>query len=359
MEALEDRLRGAWESGLAMPADRTLLGRESEIEHLEQLLDQAPARGAALLVRGEPGVGKSALLNEAGRRASERGMPVLRTTGHLSEAQLPFAGLHQLLRPVTPQIGALPLAQRDALLGAFGSGRDAPDLFLVALATLTLLSDAAARTSLLLIADDARWLDSPSREVLAFIARRLESDPIVLLIAIRDGDVDRSELPELHLEGLDEDAAEALLDSNAGDLPAAVRQRVLAKAGGNPLALLELPIAWTRAEDATLLDDLPLTERLEHTFAARVNELPAVTRAMLLIAALNDQDSLAEMLRATAILTDATPRLQDLAPAEAAQLVDLRGHGLRFCHPLIRSAIAQMEVVPFAVELRGGDPVIR
>jgi DNA-binding CsgD family transcriptional regulator len=326
-----------------MPADRKLLGRESEIEHLEQLLDQAPARGAALLVRGEAGVGKSALLTEAGRRASERGMQVLRTTGHMSEAQLPFAGLHQLLRPITPQISDLPLAQRDALLGAFGSGRDAPDLFLVALATLTLLSDTAARTSLLLIADDARWLDSPSREVLAFIARRLESDPIVLLIAIRDGDVDRSELPELHLEGLDENAAEALLDAQAGDLPVAVRERVLAKAGGNPLALVELAIAWTRhGEDASLLDDLPLTERLEHAFAARVNELPAVTRAMLLIAALNDQGSLAEMLEASAILTHAKPRLQDLAPAEAAQLVDLRGHGLRFCHPLIRSAIAQM-----------------
>ena len=270
-------------------------------------------------------------------------MLVLRTTGHQSEAQMPFAGLHQLLVPILPQISELPAAQHDALMGAFGSARDAPDLFLIALATLSLLSDIGARTSLLLLADDARWLDSPSRQVLSFIACRLESDPIVLLMSIRDGDVDRSDLPELRLEGLDQDAAEALLDSQAADLPVAVRRRLLAEADGNPLALLELPIAWRqRGDDVSLLDDLPLTERLEQAFAARIDELPALTRAMLLIAALNDEDSLSEMLQATAILTHAETTLPDLAPAEAAQLIDLDEHGLRFRHPLIRSAIPQM-----------------
>ena len=336
-----------WDSGVGMRSDRGLLGRDSAMTLLTELLDGAPARGSALLIRGEPGVGKSALLDEAARAATERNMRVLRTIGHKSEAQMPFAGIHQLIRPIVAQIDELPVPQRRALLGAFGAADDAPDLFLIALATLGLLSDTAARSPILLIADDAQWLDSPSRQALAFIARRLESDPIVLLISGRggaDSDVDRAGLAELVLEGLDDDNAGALLDRQAGDLPRAIRKRFLLEAKGNPLALLELPMAWRRhGEDPVAADeDLPLTDRLELAFAARVRDLPEVTRTMLLIAALNDGQALAEILEAMTILSDREPMLQDLGPAEQAQLIDVGEHDLRFRHPLIRSAIPQM-----------------
>ena len=330
-----------------MPQDPTLLGRESQVGLLAQLLDEAPTHGAALLVRGEPGVGKSALLSEAIRYASDRGIPVLRTTGHQSEAQMPFSGLHQLIRPVLTRISELPAAQRKALEGAFGSGRDTHDmdLFLVALATLSVLSDCAGRSSLLLVADDAHWLDPPSRQVLEFVARRLESDSIVLLIAMRDGfgtEIDQSGLPEMRVTGLEPDAAEALLDREADYLPGPIRTRLLAEADGNPLAIRELPIAWRLHTGRPSADALPLTERLEQAFAARAGDLPAATRATLLIAALNDEDSLADALQASARLTASEITLDDLAPAETAHLIEVDEFSLRFRHPLIRSALSQV-----------------
>jgi DNA-binding CsgD family transcriptional regulator/tetratricopeptide (TPR) repeat protein len=328
-----------------MPGDRALYGRELEVGVLEELLDRAPLGGGALLLGGEPGVGKSALLDETRRLASERGMMVLRATGFQSEARMPFAGLHQLLAPILDHIESLSSAQRDALLGAFGSGRDAPDLFLIALAALSLLAESAARAPILVAVDDAHWFDSPSCEVLTFVSRRLESDPIVLLISSREGAEGvfvRAELLELHLEGLGAEASAALLHAQAPDLTGTVRQRLLAEADGNPLALMELPIAWRRERGRMpLLGSLPLTARLEHAFAARARELPAVTRAMLLVAALNDENSLAEMLQATAALTATEPALEDLMPAQAAGLVEASEHGIHFRHSLVRSAIGQ------------------
>jgi hypothetical protein len=181
-------------------------------------------------------------------------MLVLSTTGVQSEAHLPFAGLHQLLRPVRGRTAELPPVQRKALDAAFGLNDEvAPEHFRIAMAALDLLSDSASEAPMLLVVDDAQWLDRPTSDVLAFVARRIESDPIVLLVAVRDGypSVFRDAgPPELRLAGLDDAAAEALLDVSAARLPLALRSRVLRVAAGNPLALLELPALVGKADDA-------------------------------------------------------------------------------------------------------------
>jgi hypothetical protein len=175
-------------AGLARGVGVRLVGRDRERGVLSGLLNRLPLRGAALVVRGEPGIGKSALLEETTRAAAGQGTLVLRTCGVPSEAGLPCAALHQLLRPVLSSADVLPPRQRAALGAAFGTADgDAPDPFLIALATLHLLSEVAAQAPVLLVADDAQWLDRPSADVLAFTARRLETDPVVLLAAIRDG----------------------------------------------------------------------------------------------------------------------------------------------------------------------------
>lgn len=323
-----------------------LLGRTTELQALEDLFDRVHSGGAALVVRGEPGIGKSALLHDASRRAGTRGMLVLKTTGVQSEARLAFAGLHQLLHPILGDIDALHAPQRDALLAAFGMAEaDAPDLFLVGLATLELLSERAARAPVLLLAEDVDWLDGTTCDVLAFVARRLESDPIVLLAAGRDGSetpLDRAGLGQMRLEGLADDAAAALLDAQAPGLEPAIRERLLTEAQGNPLALVELPIASRRLRDATVLPTwLPLTTRLERAFATRVVDLPTATRTLLLVAALNDGAAAGETLDATSIFIGSEMTAKNLAPAVSAALVDLDDGALRFRHPLMRSAVVQ------------------
>src|SRR4051794_3253231 len=222
-----------------------LLGRVYEQDLLTSLLDDVATRGQALLLRGQPGIGKSRLLSETGRAARERGMMVLTTTGVQSEASLPFAGLHQLLRPVRDRTGELPPVHRAALDAAFGLTQEAaPEPYRIAMAALDLLSDVATDAALLLIVEDAHWLDRPTADVLAFVARRIESDPIVLLAAIRDGYpsvLREAGLPEREVVGLDDTAAAGLLDAAAPDLPVGARTRVLCEAAGNPLAILELP----------------------------------------------------------------------------------------------------------------------
>jgi hypothetical protein len=265
-----------------------LVGRERELGVLDGLVDRVGERGGALVVRGEPGIGKSALLAAASARAREHGMTVLTTVGVQTEAHLPFAGLHQLLQPILARAEDLPARQRVALLAAFGMADvAAPELFLIALAALELLADTAARSPLLLLVEDAQWLDRPTGDVLAFVARRLESERIVLLAAVREGyasALGEAGLPELRLEGLEAAAAGALLAAHAPTLAPRVRERLLAEAAGNPLALLELPVALRSDQlgESALPEWLPLTARLEGAFAARVGELPAVTRRLLL-----------------------------------------------------------------------------
>jgi predicted ATPase len=225
---------------------QTLIGREREFEALGQLVNHISERGAAVLISGAAGIGKSALLAAVREHASASGMRDLRATGVQSETHLPFAGLHQLLRPILDAVADLPEPQRDALLAAFGMAPAArpPDIFLIALAVLNLLSGSAMHAPLLVVADDVQWFDPSTCEVLAFVARRVESDPILLLFALRDGfasALTSADVPALHLEGLDEKAAAALLDMQTEALEPTMRRRLLKDAAGHPLALVELP----------------------------------------------------------------------------------------------------------------------
>ena len=325
-----------------------MVGRDRERGAVVGLLDDIHRHGASLVIRGEPGIGKSALLAEAGRTSVARGLVVLTTSGVQSEANLPFAGLHQLLRPALAHLDALPPRQRAALGAAFGlADAGAPEPFLIALAALQLLSEAAARTPVVALAEDAHWLDRPTVDVLAFVARRVESDPVVVLAAIRDGYASSllsAGLPELHLDRLAKRPALQLLDARFPGLPPAVRARVAAEADGNPLALLELPAAHgvrLSGGRAALAGRLLQTERLEQAFAARAAELPQPTRTLLLIMAADDESALAQVLEAAGIVFGADPALSDLGPAIEAGLVEVDAREVRFRHPLVRSALYQ------------------
>jgi hypothetical protein len=330
-------------------AHTTLFGREPELRVLGDLIDHVRDRGAALAVTGEPGVGKSALLQQASMHATEAGMLVLTVTGVQSESLLPFAGLHQLLRPVLSKLDQLAEPQRDALRTALGMTDRGTDAFLTALAVLNLLAASASRVPTLVIAEDAHWLDQPTGNALAFVARRLEFEPILMLIAIRDdyhGAFTDAGLPTLHLQPLSAAAAEALLDSRDPSLPNVARDRLLAEAAGNPLALVELPIAYQQLGTGAMLPQwLPLTTRLERAFAARTAELPVLTRTALLMAAVNDSPLLREVLTAACLLAGAELSLDVLDPAVRALLVDVDESEVRFRHPLMRIAIHQQATI--------------
>ncbi len=228
-----------------------LIGRDSEIAAVELLLARIGDGGGSLLVLGDPGIGKSALAQMASRRAAGRGMRVLTCAGVPGEAHLSFAGLHQLLRPVLAAADGLPRGQRDALLTALGLGDGAaPALPLVGLAALEVLATGAERAPVLVVAEDVHWLDFSTCEVLAFVARRLGTDPVGLVGTAREAELDVNPfagagLAELRLGPLDTAAAAALLDAH-GVLDPVVRERVLEAAAGNPLALVELPAAVGR-----------------------------------------------------------------------------------------------------------------
>jgi DNA-binding CsgD family transcriptional regulator len=332
--------------GTAHEEAAPFLGRSREQRRLTTLLDAVATRGEALVLRGEPGIGKSRLLSETARDARARGMVVLTTTGVQSEAHLPFAGLHQLLRPVRGRAADLPAVQRAALDAAFGLTRDAaPERYRIAMAALDLVSEVATDAPVLLVVEDAHWLDRPTADVLAFLARRIESDPIILLAAIRDGypsALSDASLPELRLAGLDDAASTALIDQAAPSLPLAARTQILHEAGGNPLALLELPaVAGGQEGEEWVPGGLPLTERLERAFAGRVADLPDATRLVLLVAALNDGDATGEILRAAGAIAGTSVDVDAAVPAAEAGIVELDLRTLRFRHPLIRSAVAQ------------------
>ncbi|MER6945116.1 AAA family ATPase [Nonomuraea sp. NPDC000554] len=314
-----------------------IIGRDAEIERLSTLVADVSGGGRVLLLSGAAGSGKSTLLEDAARRAEAAGHRVLRATGRESERDLAFAGLHQLLRPVLHEAADLPDRQRLALLGAFGFVSDTPDPLLTGVAVLTLLSQVAERTPLVVVLDDAQWIDSASAAVLAFAARRLDADPVAVLAAVRDGDpgFDR-ELPTLTLGPLDDAAFRRLLDLRSPGLTGRIRERVLDQAAGNPLALLELAQAAHAHPHA---DDhhgpLPVGERLEGIYAARLAELPeAGRRALLLLAAADLEDPPDAVL---ALLPDADDKAWPAV--EESGLIRRAGRHLRFRHPLIRSAI--------------------
>lgn len=320
-------------STLAYSEVTELVGRDDELARLYELMDGIGQRGGALVVRGEAGIGKSALLEAAAAQARERGLTVVSATGIPSEARFAFAGLHQLLLPFVDARDRLPEPQRRALETAIGLGDGAaPDPFLVGLATLGLLTEAEAKRPVLLFVEDAQWLDGPSTEVLGFVARRLELEPVIVLFAVREGiasAVDESELPELHVDGLDEASSRALLELTGPELSSDLKSRILDEAAGNPLALIELPVAAASLNGAALPDVLPLPTRLEQAFEARLETLDSDTRRLLLLAAL-EVGELPELAGDPA-----------WTPAVAAGLGTVDHGTFRFRHPLIRSAVAQ------------------
>jgi DNA-binding CsgD family transcriptional regulator len=323
-----------------------LLGRAEELARLQALIREIDQRGTALLVKGEAGIGKSALLAELAALAGSRSITVVTAAGVESEAELSYAGLHALLKPALNRLEQLPDPQRQAISAAFGLvSAPAPDRFLIALAALELLTDLAAESSVLAILEDANWLDAASADVLAFVARRIDLEPIVLLFAVRDGlesRLDQLGLDELHVGPLAEESAHALLDAVAPDLAADVQARVLEESAGNPLALVELPkaVRGTDHDGRLLPGPLPMTERLERAFSARAHDLPPETQTLLLVAALAGSGNVAEILAAGRLL-DSQLAEEHLDPAASVGLVELRGTNLQFRHPLVRSAISQ------------------
>jgi DNA-binding CsgD family transcriptional regulator len=322
-----------------------LYGRGAERSRIVELLDGArQSRSGVLVIRGEAGVGKSALLSDAHEQARE--MLVLTGSGVESEARLPFAGLHQLVRPVLGHVERLPRPQASALEGALGlTAGGGEDRFLVSLAALSLLAEAAERRPVLCLVDDAHWLDDASADALLFVARRLHMEGIVMLFAARDGEPRRFEapgLPTLHLGGLDPAAAGQLIDRRAGAaLSSAVRDRLVAETEGNPLALLELSSTLTEAQLSgaeALLAPIRVSDRVERAFLARVRRLPAETQTLLLVAAADDTGELTTVLRAAAQLGVAGEALD---AAEQAGLAQVRRARLELRHPLVRSAVYQ------------------
>jgi DNA-binding CsgD family transcriptional regulator len=331
----------------------TLIGRDRDIGAVDALLATVREEGASLLVRGEMGVGKSVLLALARDHAEDSGMRVLAISGAPPEAQVAFAGLHQMLRPLLGRVVGLPRPQRDALLATFGLasfGMDkssAPGRLLIALATLALLGKEADEAPLIVIIDDAHWLDSSSAEVLGLVARRLASIPVALLISIRDGyktTLAGSCLPELRIGPLDERSSGELVDSVAPRLDNALRGRVLAAAAGNPLALVELTTVIRSRPPGLLIapTSLPLTARLERAFLDRYSHLPVSTRSALLVASVDEHASLNEVLAAATLQNQDIPvSMDDLAPALASGLLVHDGKNIRFWHPLVPIAIYQ------------------
>src|SRR2546421_4546353 len=258
-----------------------LVGRDMEMAQLDKALAEAAEHGGALFVSGAAGVGKTSLLEVATSDARGRGYSVLSVTGLESEADLPFAGLHQLLQPVLPSVGALPGPQKNALLTALGMRAGAsPEVFLVGLATLSLMDKVADERPLVVVADDFQWLDGATSSVLSFVARRLDSTHILLISGLREtfrAALRSRQLPELHVEPLSDTASADLLVSVAPDLDVQTRRLILDEALGNPMALLELPRAFrlqgTDGREGTLRS-IPLTDRLERTFSAQAGQLP-------------------------------------------------------------------------------------
>ncbi|WP_030272691.1 AAA family ATPase [Streptomyces sp. NRRL B-24484] len=311
-----------------------LYGRAGEQAQVRALLDAARGgRSGALVLRGEPGIGKTALLDAAARDAGD--FRIVRAAGIEYEAELPFAGLHLLLAPALDRLDALPGPQRRALQGAFGlADTDPGDRLLLGLAAQHLLAELAAEQPLLCLVDDAQWLDQASAGALLVAARRLREEGVVLLFAARDGEgaFPAGGLPELRPAPLGRADAERLLPAA---LDPAVRRRVLAEAHGNPLALTELPAALGTDQPA---GPLPLPGRLQLAFHGRLTRLPAATQTLLLVAATEETGDPATVLAAAAAL-GAGPA--DLPPAEQDGLVRAGDTRIAFHHPLLRAAVLQ------------------
>lgn len=326
-----------------------LVGRESEMSRLRALLDDARGgRGAAVVLHGEAGVGKSTLLRELQPEAEAHDLRVLRTSGIEAESPLAFGALHRLLLPLLDRLDRLPSPQARAIAAVFGlaDSRDGDDdRFLVFLAALGLVSDAAEESPVLCVIDDAQWLDDASQSALLFMARRIDLAPVGIVFAARDGDLRRFEptdLERITVAPLDADAADALLASAELGRTVApdVRSRLVDRIGGNPLALVEIARALTAGQvsgASPLPADLPLTADLERVFADRVKRLDPSGAMTALLAALDDSDTIGVVLRAAERL--GFDGAVGLADAARVGLLRADGSGLEFRHPLLRSAV--------------------
>ncbi|MFF9021223.1 ATP-binding protein [Streptomyces eurythermus] len=329
------------------PATPRLVGRDADLSFIHSFFGNTEVHGASLLLSGEAGVGKSAVLDAVAAGAVRNGVRVLRAAGVQFEADISYAGLNQLLVPLFDEIDVLDNPHRDALRVAVGiGGGPAPDRLLTSTAVLLLLRLIAAETPLLLVVDDLPWLDRATNAVLGFVARRLVGSRIGFLAASRAGSdsfFESSGLTEHRLAPLDDAASAELLALTHPDVSPAVRRRIAAEARGNPLALVELPVALSAEQRATLAavpTVLPLTERLQAMFASRVAGLPERSRELLLIAALDGTGELATIEAAAA----GRAAIDDLAPAERSRLVTVSADNRRlsFRHPLIGSAVVEL-----------------
>ncbi|MFD8817447.1 ATP-binding protein [Streptomyces sp. NPDC059627] len=336
-----------------------LVGREAELRIIGRLL--AAEGGGALVVAGEPGIGKTSLLAAARLQAEQAGFTVVRVAGSESAAEVPFHGLHRLLVRLLDRASRLPAAQYRALMTALGLRQGpAPQPFLVALAALGVLVETAAQAPVLVCVDDLQWLDQPSADALAFVARRLGYDPIVLLATSRTHTGERpvpADLPRVDLGPLSAADASELVRRARADIAPTARDRILTEAEGNPLALVELSTSWSAdpgasaaepADPAASLpepgehgDGLTLTARLEQAFVGRLRDLPRTARDLVLVAAADSGDRIAEILAVATVLSGRQLTMDDLQPAVDTGLMRVDGLRVHFRHPLVRSGILQ------------------
>lgn len=320
-----------------------LIGRDGELNSIARLIEGAKGgEGAGLVLRGEPGIGKSALLVAGAGLA--RGMRVLDTCGFEPESALAYATLHRLLRPVLDRMKTLPEPQAGALRGALGLSSDrSADPFLIALATLTLLSEAAGEKPVLCVIDDVQWADLPSAQAFTFVARRIAAEPIAMLFACRDGEghaIDPAGMRELRLVGLPDDAAAELFDGNSSvPLRSEIRERLIRLAKGNPLALIELPDSLAGATPSgqdQVREPPALTQELERVFLAWAHRAEPDRQKLLLLAAAEGTGRLGTVRRAAQLMgLDPTPLESD----RLAGLLKTGDQQIVFRHPLVRSAV--------------------
>ncbi len=325
-----------------------LVGRSSEREALESLLDGAKAGlSGVLMLRGEAGVGKTALLDDAAESAMARGMRVARLTGIESETQLGYAALHRLLLPYGSRLDRLPVPQRDALRSTFGLVAGPADRFMVALGVLSLLADVATKEPLVCLIDDGHWLDPETQMVLGFVARRLDAERVAMVLATRDmeSSTPSGPLPELVIGGLsDPEAIDLLRSVTEATVSPHVASRLIASTGGNPLAVVELARELTPDQlsgVSPLPEPLPVGHSLELIFSRLVNRLPPDSRLLIALAATEPSASQATLWRAAAQL-GIDP---DLASSNAGDLVAFSPQ-VTFRHPMVCSVAYHLTPVP-------------
>lgn len=319
-----------------------LYGRQQEQAVLDRLLrDAREGSGAALVLWGDPGIGKTALLEHAQDTAAPD-FAVLTCRGTRLESGLAFAALHELLWPVMDRIGALPSPQAGALRGALGHSGDPADRFLIGVAVLTLIAELSEKQPLLLVADDAQWLDESSAQCLAFVARRLRDESVAMLLTGHDDPADGpwEKLPAIRLHGLDDDDARRLAANTAPDADEALITRTVGAAGGNPLALQELPASLASADGTPYALDgeqIPVGPRLRRAFSVRLEGLSASARTALLVTAAEDRGDRNVVRQAGEVLgTDATAWDEALG---SGLFSTSAGDRIRFRHPLIRAVV--------------------